>query len=47
MSKILCKLGLHKWSGVQSHHDFSSNVIDYQKFCKRCGKVKKWNTPVR
>ena len=45
--KILCKLGFHKWSGVQSHHDFSSNVVDYQKFCKRCGSVRKWNKPVR
>ena len=40
---ILCKLGFHKWSGTKSHHIFESNVIEYEKFCKRCGKIERWN----
>lgn len=41
--KLLCKIGLHKWSRTQKvSHGFRSKVYDCKKKCKRCGKVKKW-----
>ena len=43
---ILCKIGIHKWSKERVHFHFESHVKDYEKYCLRCGKVKKWNKPV-
>ncbi|MBU5574864.1 MAG: hypothetical protein QXF15_03010 [Candidatus Aenigmatarchaeota archaeon] len=43
---LLCKFGFHNWSKVQSIHNFSSNVIDYKKFCRRCGIQKTWTEPI-
>jgi len=43
ISKILCKLGIHKWSKPKLYLVASSNVEDWSKHCERCGKVKKWN----
>lgn len=40
--KILCKLGLHKWSKRRFITNFRSNVRDYSKKCLRCGKIKRW-----
>lgn len=40
--KILCKLGIHKWSKIKSYSIEGSNVRDYQKYCLRCKKVKRW-----
>jgi hypothetical protein len=44
---VLCKVGIHRWSGTQSHHQFESNVIEYRQHCLRCGKTKRWNKPIR
>ena len=32
----------HKWGQTQRWTSFSSNVIDYQKRCLKCGKIKRW-----
>ncbi|MHC1625531.1 MAG: DUF1660 family phage protein [Methermicoccaceae archaeon] len=35
---LLCMLGRHKWRAVRTFHDFSSNVIEREFVCERCGK---------
>ena len=35
---ILCRLGLHKWKERYTT-DFSSNVVDVERRCVRCGKI--------
>jgi len=40
--KILCKIGVHSWSKTRAHHIADSNVKDMEKYCKRCGKTKRW-----
>jgi len=42
---ILCKLGIHKWSKTKFHSIESSNIRDYQKYCLRRHKIKKWSEP--
>ena len=42
MTNLLCQIGIHKWSKQKSYNIFSSNVIDFKKYCLRCKKVKKW-----
>ncbi len=43
MKSFLCLIGLHKWGKTKYFTSSSSNVRDYQKYCKRCNKIKKWN----
>jgi len=40
-SKILCRLGFHKWSKEKIYFHFESNVKEYEKYCLNCGKVKR------
>ena len=42
---LLCMLRFHKWSKPKSFNIFSSNVIDYSKYCLKCNKKKVWNKP--
>lgn len=42
IGKILCKLGIHKWSRPKFIMNASSHVKDYSKYCLRCGKKKTW-----
>jgi hypothetical protein len=44
---ILCRIGMHRWSNIQMHHIFQSNVKECHQHCLRCGKVKRWNEPIR
>jgi hypothetical protein len=44
--KLLCKIGLHDWSEPRIVYLEGSNVRDVEKYCKRCGKKKKWVEPV-
>jgi len=41
--KFFCKIGIHKW-GKPTYIDYgpSSNVKNWKKACKRCGKIKTW-----
>ncbi|MBU2104458.1 MAG: hypothetical protein KKF67_01640 [Nanoarchaeota archaeon] len=39
--KFLCKIGLHKWGRWMRHSIMSSNIIDVEKKCKRCGQIKR------
>src|SRR3989338_9528003 len=43
LKKILCLIGLHKWSKTKFWTSASSNVRDYSKYCINCRKIKKWN----
>lgn len=45
LGKIMCKLGIHKWGKPRIHMIVSSNVKDYEKYCKRCKKMKRWSKP--
>ena len=40
---FLCKIGIHRWSKPKSFSIFSSNVIDYSRYCLKCKKTKRWN----
>lgn len=42
-SKFLCFFELHKWSKTKMHMFSNSNVKDYEKFCFKCGKKKRWS----
>jgi len=42
---ILCKFGFHKWGKAKGYSIFSSNVVDYSKYCLKCKKKKSWNKP--
>lgn len=39
---ILCKFGLHEWGRKRGYNDYSSNVIEWERVCQRCGKVERW-----
>jgi hypothetical protein len=40
---LLCKLGFHRWGkSISTSWAFRSNVLDWKKTCKKCGKIKKW-----
>jgi len=39
--KFLCKVGLHKWGRWLRHSIMSSNVIDVERKCKKCGQIKR------
>jgi len=38
---FLCRIGIHKWGKWIRHSIISSNVVDMEKRCKRCGQVKR------
>jgi hypothetical protein len=40
--RLLCKLGFHVWSKPRVTYLSGSNVKDFTKYCKRCGKQKRW-----
>ncbi|HIH85363.1 MAG TPA: hypothetical protein PK336_02315 [Methanoculleus sp.] len=40
--QILCRLGLHRWGRKHGYDDYSSNVIEWEQRCERCGKKKRW-----
>jgi len=40
--RLLCKVGLHDWSKPRSTYISGSNVRDVEKYCRRCGKQKRW-----
>ncbi len=43
LGKILCKIGLHRWSKPRKvSHGFASNVYDMKQRCERCNKTKRW-----
>ena len=37
--KFWCKLGFHKWGRWRGINIYSSNVIDRERRCRKCGKV--------
>jgi hypothetical protein len=43
--KFLCKVGLHKWGKWLRHSILSSNVVDIERKCKKCGEIKRKTIP--
>jgi hypothetical protein len=41
----LCKVGLHKWGRWLRHSIMSSNIVDIEKKCKKCGQIKRKTIP--
>jgi len=39
---ILCRIGLHRWGRKRGYDEYSSNVIEWEQRCERCGKRKRW-----
>ncbi len=39
---ILCRIGLHQWGRKRGYDEYSSNVIEWEQRCERCGKRKRW-----
>ena len=44
--KILCKIGLHKWSKKKFKSYYGSNVKDWSRYCTRCGKKQTWTETI-
>ncbi|WP_243668924.1 hypothetical protein [Methanoculleus chikugoensis] len=44
IGQILCRIGLHRWGGRKrgGYDQYSSNVIEWEQRCERCGKRKRW-----
>jgi|GEM_PF-467325 hypothetical protein len=42
ISLILCRIGLHRWGRKRGYDEYSSNVIEWEQRCERCGKRKRW-----
>jgi len=40
--KLLCRIGLHDWGKPHGLDQFSSNVVDWKKKCRRCNAVRRW-----
>jgi hypothetical protein len=38
---LLCKVGLHKWRKWIRHSILSSNIVDLERKCEKCGQVKR------
>jgi len=36
-----CKIGLHKWGKWLRHSIMSSNIIDVERKCKKCGQIER------
>jgi len=47
IGRILCRIGLHRWGRKRGYNEFSSNVIEWEQRCERCGKKKQWVEPKR
>ncbi|MFA5613649.1 MAG: hypothetical protein WC993_04195 [Methanoculleus sp.] len=47
IGRILCRVGLHRWGKKHGYNEFSSNVIEWEQRCERCGKRKRWIEPKR
>lgn len=39
---ILCRIGLHRWGRKRGYDEYSSNVIEWEQRCERCGKRRRW-----
>ncbi|MCK8518242.1 hypothetical protein [Methanoculleus sp. 7T] len=39
---ILCRIGLHRWGRKRGYDEYSSNVIEWEQRCERCGTRKRW-----
>lgn len=39
---ILCRIGLHRWGRKRGYDEYSSNVIEWEQRCERCGQRKRW-----
>lgn len=39
---ILCRIGLHRWGRKRGYDEYSSNVIEWEQRCERCGERKRW-----
>ncbi len=39
---ILCRIGIHQWGRKRGYDEYSSNVIEWEQRCERCGKRKRW-----
>ena len=44
--KILCKLGLHKWTKKKYKTYYGSNIRDYSRYCTKCGKRQTWTQTI-
>jgi len=42
---FLCRMGLHKWSKWRRVSIMSSNVVDMERRCLRCGQVERRTIP--
>lgn len=42
IGQILCRIGLHRWGRKRGYDQYSSNVIEWEQRCERCGKRKRW-----
>lgn len=42
IGQILCRIGLHRWGRKRGYDEYSSNVIEWEQRCERCGKRKRW-----
>ena len=42
---FFCKMGLHRWGRWLRHSILSSNVVDVDRKCKRCGQIKRKTIP--
>jgi len=40
-----CKIGFHKWGEEIRHAITSSNVVDIDRKCKRCGQIERETIP--
>lgn len=39
---ILCRIGIHRWGRKRGYNEYSSNVIEWEQQCVRCGKRRRW-----
>ncbi|MEG3055407.1 MAG: hypothetical protein RQM90_04505 [Methanoculleus sp.] len=39
---ILCRIGIHRWGRKRGYNEYSSNVIEWEQRCVRCGKKRRW-----
>jgi len=47
LGRLLCRIGIHKWSKARVWFHFDSNVMDKEFICRRCGKRKRKSVPVK
>jgi hypothetical protein len=44
--RILCKMGFHDWSRRRVFYIGGSNVREWERHCRRCGKREKDYEPI-